>query len=177
LAQAPGFSPHRLELELAEGERRVIALPTLEPAAEVPRLPVAEPAPPATDAAAAFDAKSTPALVLNPLPVSLVAGGVVFVMSGIVVGQFSSKQRRRLERECEPPDVFSGVRRCSSELADTKQRMADLALYADVLWVSGAIFAGVGLGLFILDQKADEAPRVAAGCAPSECGVSVTGRF
>jgi hypothetical protein len=99
------------------------------------------------------------------------------VISGVVVGQLSSNERRRLERECGAPDVSSGERRCSSQLADEKRRMGDLALAADVLWVSGAIFAGVGAGLFIVDQQRDESPRVTAGCGPSHCGLSAAGRF
>jgi hypothetical protein len=176
-AWAPGFSAHVLDLELSEGERRVIALPALQAAAEAARLPAVEPSPPAGDEAAAFAAQGTPPLVFNPLPVSLTAGGLVLVVSGVVVGQLSSNERRRLERECEAPDVFSGERRCSSQLADTKRRMSDLALAADVLWVSGALFAGVGAGLFILDQQRDESPRVTASCVPSYCGLSAAGRF
>jgi hypothetical protein len=176
-AWAPGFSSHVLDLELSEGERRVIALPGLQPAAEAPALPPVEPAPLAGDEAAAFAAERTPPLAFNPLPVSLTAGGLVLVISGIVVGRFSSQERRRLERECEAPDVVSGERRCSSHLADTKRRMGDLALAADVLWVSGAIFGGVGVGLFILDQQRSGSPRLKAGCDPSHCGLSAAGRF
>jgi hypothetical protein len=175
-ASAAGFSSHVLELELSEGERRVIALPVLQAAAEAPRLPPVAPAPLAGAEAAAFGAEGTPPLVFNPLPVSLTAGGLVLVISGIVVGRFSSQERRQLERECAAPDA-SGERRCSSQLADTKRRMGDLALAADVLWVSGALFGGVGIGLFILDQQRSESPRVTAGCVPSHCGLSAAGRF
>lgn len=176
-AGAPGFSSHLLDLELSEGERRVIALPALQPATEAPRLPAVEPRPLAGDEATAFAAERTPPLAFNPLPVSLAAGGLVLVISGVVVGQLSSKERRRLERECEAPDLPSGERSCSSQLADEKRRMGDLALAADVLWVSGAIVAGVGAGLFILDQQRDESPRVTASCSPSHCGLSAAGRF
>jgi hypothetical protein len=176
-AWAPGFSSHLLDLELSEGERRVIELPALQPATEAPRLPAVEPAPLAGDEATAFAVEGTPPLAFNPLPVSLAAGGLILVISGVVVGQLSSNERRRLERECGAPDVSSGERRCSSQLADEKRRMGDLALAADLLWVSGAIFAGVGAGLFIVDQQRDESPRVTAGCGPSHCGLSAAGRF
>lgn len=178
-AWAAGFSPHVVEVELLEGDRRIIALPALSRLPEGSALEAA-PAEPVSFAGeqahpAAVDASMGP--VIRALPVSLAGGGVLLVLSGVVMGQLSTSERRQLERECSAPDAGSAQRRCSSELAGTKQRMENLALAADVLWVGGSLLAAAGIGLFIVDQSPDDAPPVAAACAPSRCGLSVTGQF
>jgi len=195
-AWAKGFSSYTLELELGEGERRVVALPELQSSLEgVPAMapsalsqspassalepeggePFALPAP---EAPPRVDASS--GLVINPLPVVLSGGGLALVLSGIVVGQLSSSERHQLERECGGADPATGQRRCESALAGTRQRMSNLALASDVLWIGGALLAATGVGVFIHDQRdraPDESARVVAGCGPSHCGLSAMGRF
>lgn len=172
-AWAPGFSSYALDVELLEGERRVITLPALQP---LPAASATEPAPFAAEPVAASAVDARPRPVVRALPVLLSGGGLLLVISGVVVGQLSTSQRHELERECDAPDG-SGPRRCSSDLADSKQRMQDLAITADALWVGGALLAGAGIGLFILDQNRDDTARVAAGCVPSHCELSLAGHF
>ena len=188
-AWAPGFSSYTLELDLLEGDRRVVTLPALlsAPGAAAPALDPNGSASLAPDVGApsthaggpirssSRDDASGP--VINTLPVVLAGGGLALVVSGLVVGGFSSSERRQLERECAAPDAATGQRRCSSDLASTRDRMASFALASDVLWVSGALVAATGVGLFILDQRRDDTPRVSAGCGPAYCGVSAMGRF
>jgi hypothetical protein len=177
-AWATGFSSYVQELELLDGERRVIALPPLPPiergAPSVASADSVVPVVPGSLARSAVDTTARP--IFNTLPVALSIGGVVLVLSGIVAGQVSAAERRELERECQSPNV-TGQRRCSSGLADTKQRMDDYAVAADVLWVSGALLAGAGVTLFILDQEREGTPGLTAGCMAGTCGVTATGRF
>jgi hypothetical protein len=180
-AWATGFSSHVQEVELLEGERRVLVLPSLtstEPhapaQASVTRFAPVVPIAPEPLARPASDIGARP--IFNPLPVALSVGGVVLVISGIVAGQVSAAERRDLERECQAPDG-TGQRRCASGLADTKQRMDDYAIAADALWVSGALLAGAGITLFILDQGREGSPGLTAGCLLGSCSVTATGHF
>jgi hypothetical protein len=177
-AWATGFSSYVQELELIDGERRVIVLPPLSPTepglpSEASVAPVV-PFVPEPLARSAVDTAAGP--VFNTLPVTLSVGGVVLVLSGIVAGQVSAAERRELEQGCQLPNG-TGQRRCSSGLADTKHRMDDYAVVADVLWVSGALLAGAGITLFILDQDREASPELTAGCLPGSCGVTVAGQF
>lgn len=184
-AWATGFEPYAVEFELHESESRRLALPPLQPAPGAVAAPpsaseaaIAPEAPVAPEALPARDGAAGP--VIHPLPVILASGGALLVVSGIVVGQLSSSERRELERGCADPDPLTGQRRCGSELAGTRDRMENLALTADVLWVSGALLAAAGVGLFILDPgdgPHEDAPRVAVRCGPSQCGLSAMGRF
>jgi hypothetical protein len=178
-AWAPGFASHVLDLELLEGERRIITLPALQPLPEASTAEVApaEAVPFAPDAVAPSVVDARPGPVIRPLPVLLSGGGLLLVLSGVVVGQLSTSERHALERGCEASEASSGQRRCSSDLAGAKQRMENLAIAADTLWIGGALLSAAGIGLFILDQNRDDAARVAAGCVPSHCGLSVAGHF
>jgi hypothetical protein len=177
-AWATGFSSYDQELELLDGERRVIALPPLSPtergALSYAGAPPMVPFVPEPLARPAVDPTAGP--VFNALPVALSVGGVVLVISGIVAGQVSAAERRDLERECQSADD-TGQRRCSSGLADTKQRMDDYAVAADILWVSGALLAGAGITLFVLDQEREASSVLRAGCVAGSCGVTATGHF
>jgi hypothetical protein len=200
-AWAAGSYSYLLDLELMEGERRVIALPRLEPLPKGPitpaplrteRRPVVTSGAPAasstaTSAAAVAAAPYAPEHVAPPeadessglrfsaLPVTLFGSGAALVVAGIVSGQISSAARDDLVQECRA--VGPDQRECPSSSADTKDRMQDYALAADVLWISGALLAGTGITLFILDQGARETTHVAAGCFAGGCGLSAAGRF
>ena len=53
-----------------------------------------------------------------------------------------------------------------------------LALATDILWITGAIAAGVGVTLFILDDGATESgTAVQTGCFDAGCGILASGRF
>ena len=194
-AWAAGSYSYLLDLELMEGERRVIALPRLEPLPKGPITPAPlrserrspAPAAAASGAAAFASAPDAPEHVAPPeadhgsglrfsaLPVTLFGGGLALVAAGIVSGQISSAARDDLVEQC--PAVGPDQRKCPSSAAGTKDRMEDYALAADVLWISGALLAGTGITLFILDQGPRETTHVAAGCFAGGCGLSATGRF
>jgi hypothetical protein len=197
-AWAAGSYSYLLDLELMEGERRVIALPRLEP---LPKGPIAPPplrtgrrpapAPTGTAAApsaAAFasapyapehvappEAERDSGLRFSALPVTLFGGGLALVGAGIISGQVSSAARDDLVQQCR--SVGPDQRECPSSAAGTKDRMQDYALAADVLWVSGALLATTGVTLFILDQGPRETTQVSAGCFAGGCGLSAAGRF
>jgi hypothetical protein len=196
-AWAAGSYSYLLDLELIEGERRVIALPRLEPLPNGPMTPAPlradrRSAPPARAAAGASaagvaTAPYAPENVAPPeadagsgvrfgvLPVTLFGSGLALVAAGIVSGQVSSAARDDLVEQCRV--VAPDQRQCPSSLAGTKDRMETYALAADVLWISGALLAGAGLTVFALDQGRHEATHVAAGCFAGGCGVSAAGWF
>ena len=57
------------------------------------------------------------------------------------------------------------------------QRNALTAVTTDVLWISGALFVGAGVTLFVLDQRAAESVAVQAGCFDAGCGLQANGSF
>jgi len=198
-AWAAGSYSYLLDLELMEGERRVVALPRLEPlpkgpiapaplrtgrrpAASAPTSTAAAPsatafasAPYAPEHVAPPEVDRSSGLRFSALPVTLFGSGLALVAAGIVSGQISSAARDDLMQQCRA--VGPDQRECPSGAAGTKDRMQDYALAADVLWISGALLAGTGVTLFILDQGPRETTHVAAGCFDGGCGVSATGRF
>jgi hypothetical protein len=133
--------------------------------------PLPEPAPPPAPS------DGTSAARIGPLPLALVAGGVGLVVTSIVTGQVSAAARRELEHECGPYDAELGHRPCPPSSASTKSRMDDYALATDVLWITGAVVAGVGITLFVLDQNTPEPVEFEAGCFSLGCGLSAAGSF
>jgi hypothetical protein len=191
-AWAAGRFSYVVDLELGAGQQHVVALPALEPlpasggaraAALAPPLPAAAgsisgggdgvpfaPDPVAPPAAREAQRSS------RTLPIVLVGSGGALVALGVVSGQLSSSARAELRRECAAPDA-NGRRRCGSDQADDKRRLERYALAADVLWISGALLAGTGITLFVLERDAGQATEVAAGCFASGCGLSAAGSF
>ena len=172
-AWAAGSYSYLLDLELMEGERRVVALP--RQCSWAPSATAFASAPYAPEHVAPPEVDRSSGLRFSALPVTLFGSGLALVAAGIVSGQISSAARDDLMQQCRA--VGPDQRECPSGAAGTKDRMQDYALAADVLWISGALLAGTGVTLFILDQGPRETTHVAAGCFDGGCGVSATGRF
>lgn len=176
---APGRALYLTNVDLAVGQHLELVLPALE---EIPSVG-SPPVPPRGRASSGSGAGARPAgdeaeaLRFGPLPVALASGGAALLLTSVVTGLRSSSAREELERECEGPSAVTGLRPCRESLAGTKRRMEDYALATDVLWVTGALLAGVGVTLFVLDQSEPEAAWLGAGCSADRCGLSARGRF
>ena len=70
----------------------------------------------------------------------------------------------QLDRECDGDA-------CPPSLEDVRDSGQTLATATDILWISGALAAGAGVTLFLLDDGDSEAPAVEAGCFAASCGV------
>ncbi len=171
---AASYHSSLVEVDLGEAQRHVVVLPALQP------LPVASPPP---DLSASTESVAPPAarrereFRIDPLPVALVGAGLALVVGGVISGQISSAQRDELRRGCAGLDPDSGQRLCGAELGGTKKRMENFALAADVAWIGGALLAGAGLAVFLLNGDSEQPARVAVGCFMDGCGLSAAGRF
>jgi hypothetical protein len=171
---AVGFYSSMLELELVEGQRRVLELPALQPLPVAPQTPGL---PEGAEPVAPDVSEREPGTRIGVLPVALMGGGLALVIGGIVSGQIASAEKDELRSGCEHLNPQTGQRACGAELAGTKERMESFALAADVAWISGALLAGAGLTVLLLKDDSPQSARVALGCFAGGCGVSTAGRF
>jgi tetratricopeptide (TPR) repeat protein len=163
--RAPGKRPYAQEFEVAAGQRLAINVPALEAdtAPTAPALAAApsEPAPP----------PDTSDDTYGPWPYVLGGTGAALLGTSLVTGLMANSKASQLERECD-----DNV--CDPSLQGTRDSAESLALATDVLWISGLVFAGAGVTLFILDANDDEASTaLQAGCFGTGCGMLATGRF
>jgi len=63
------------------------------------------------------------------------------------------------------------------DLESRRDSIQARATVADVLWISGAVFVGAGVTLFVLDHRASESVAVQAGCFDAACGLQANGTF
>lgn len=113
-------------------------------------------------------------------PLLLGAGGLL-VAGGIVWGSRALSGEEKLSKRCEPPSAEDDAY-CDQTLADTR----GLARTADWLWVSGALVAGAGLTLYVIDwsSDADDAPEssplagaLSVRASPHALGIAAAGEF
>jgi hypothetical protein len=97
-------------------------------------------------------------------------GGAVLLGASLVTGIMAASRADRLDRECDGDD-------CSESLEDVRDSGQTLATATDILWISGALAAGAGLTLFLLDDGDSETPALEAGCFSMSCGVRARGTF
>lgn len=104
------------------------------------------------------------------------SAGVALLGTSLITGLSAKSKEDRLARECDAGQV------CDPSLASVKDGADTLALVTDVLWISGAVAAGVG-GYRIegLDQRlvypALEAGTLVQGDVPGNAGVILTNLF
>jgi hypothetical protein len=141
--------------------------PTNEPA--LPE-PAATPAP--AQATASSDDPSIAPYVLLGVGGALVIGAAV--TGAIVLGN---------EQDLE--DGCPGLDCSSDETIDKLDSTRTLAVVTDVLWITGAVAAGMGTALLLFsggsDDERDAAartrPTASLGCAPGVCAATLRGRF
>lgn len=183
------------DFDIAIGQRLAINIPPLESAPG----PVAAPSPPAVAPTPAptppepplvgSAVAPAPAAAVEPPPVSpqpapaahasaygpwpwvLAGTGAALVGAGVVTGLAARSKSDQLERECGSPN-------CDPSLEHLQDSAQNLAAITDTLWITGAVLAGVGVTLFLLDDGSPESgTRVQARCSVLECGFQATGSF
>lgn len=174
-ASAPEKRPYRQELQVTLGQRLDITLPPLEPLA--PAAPV-EPGPPLLSEPPPAPAADSGQSQFGVLPWILGGGGALLLGTSLVTGLMASSKAGQLDDECTGvgPD---GTRECPSSLRSVKDSAESLALVTDVLWITGALAAGAGITLFVLDDggATESGTAVQTGCFGGGCGLLARGRF
>jgi hypothetical protein len=164
-ATAPGKRRFERSVELSAGQKLELELPALEaeaPAAVLSPPPV-DSEPPPSDRAAGF----------GPWPYILAGTGAALLGGSLVTGLMARSKADELDRECQ-----NG--RCDPSLENVKDSAETLALTTDVLWIGGALLAGAGVTLFVIDATSgpDEATTaIRTGCFDAGCGLLASGRF
>lgn len=103
-------------------------------------------------------------------PWIFMAGGAGLVLGSVATGIVSLNANSKLDKECDEN------RSCRPTLDATKRRAKTAAIATDVLWLSGAIFAGTGLVLR-LTRSENGQPSVGVSCGSFGCGGSLSGSF
>jgi tetratricopeptide repeat protein len=164
-ASAPGKRSYQQEFDIAATQRIAINLPPLDPEAGAnavePTPVMAEPPPPSEPAPSQY----------GVWPYVLGGSGAALLGTSLVTGLMASSKAHRLDRDCED-------KRCNASLASVKDSAETLALVTDVLWITGAVVAGVGVTLFVLDNGSSESTAaLQTGCYDAACGLFASGRF
>jgi hypothetical protein len=174
-ASAPDKRPYKQELQVTLGQRLDVTIPALEPL--TPTAPV-EPAPAVMSEPPPAAAGQVGQSQFGVLPWILGGGGAVLLGTSLVTGLLATSKAGQLEDECtgEAPD---GRPQCPSSLRDVKDSAESLALVTDVLWITGALAAGAGITLFVLDDggASESGTTVQTGCFGGGCGLLAQGRF
>lgn len=167
-ATAPGHDPYVQSFALDEGQALELPIPVL-----LASTPAGETVEGATDSSGATASSESHFGLAPPL---LAGGGALLVAAGVVTGQVAASRERELDEGCGPAPAAGEPRPCPG-LADTHSSAKSLALAADVLWISGAVLAGVGVTLFVLDAAATEehgGSSLTARCSLRGCALSGT---
>jgi hypothetical protein len=98
--------------------------------------------------------------------------------TSLVTGLMASSKAGQLEDECTGM-AADGRPECPPSLRDVKDSAESLALVTDVLWITGALAAGAGITLFVLDDggATESGTSVQTGCFAGGCGLLAQGRF
>lgn len=175
-ASAPDRRPYKQDLQVSAGQRLDLTLPALEPlAAGAPVEPgpavMSEPPP---DAAAGSRQNQ-----YGVLPWVLAGGGAALLGTSLVTGLMASSKAGQLEDECTGVADDGRPQCLDPSLRDVKDSAETLALVTDVLWISGALVAGAGITLFVLDDggATEGGTAVQTGCFAGGCGLLAQGRF
>jgi tetratricopeptide (TPR) repeat protein len=136
--------------------------------------PAPAPAPARTPAPAPQEEKSS-----SVLPLALVITGGALVAGSVVTGLITSGKVSDIEQACPNDACPAGF-----DLAGERDSASTLATVTDVLWISGAAFATVGVVLWLMgdDEPSAEATTQASvtgaiACTPALCGGALAGRF
>ena len=185
---APGKHPMVRAFAVEEGARSTLVLPSLEPYVGSPAAP-AEPAlgqgaaPSTLDPASPLDPEASTGSSIGPWPLVLGGTGAALLVSSAVTGWLATSKSNELRRSC-PGDECPESR----ALEATRESGRDLARATDLLLITGALCAGVGVTLFVLESRDGDAgarqgasrgatTALRAGCFGDQCGVLASGRF
>jgi hypothetical protein len=175
---APGKHPVVRAFAVEEGARSTLVLPSLEPYVGSP----AAPAEPALDTAAApssLGSEPSTGSTIGPWPLVLGGTGGALLVSSAVTGWLATSKSNELRRSC-PGDECPESR----ALEATRDSGRNLARATDLLLITGALCAGVGVTLFVLESREGDVgarqgatTALRAGCFGEQCGVLASGRF
>jgi hypothetical protein len=164
--QAPGKQSHRREFDILAEQSQIIELPALQPEA-----PPAQPQPPALPAEPPPRAQAASTSRYGVWPWVLGGGGAALIASSLIPGLIAQGKTKDLKDNCS--DKY-----CDPSLEDDWNSAKTLALTCDVMWITGAVVAGVGVTLFIIDDGGSESgATLQAGCFDGGCGLLSHGRF
>jgi tetratricopeptide (TPR) repeat protein len=159
-----------LPVELAEGQRLKLKLPELEDARAAGAKPLPVSPPPAASSAAELPDPELPDDGVWKW--ALLSGGAVVFASGAAAGWIAIQERNALERDCPDKQCPEG-----SGWIDEAE---NAALAADVLMGVGLVTTAAAAALLWWDRDdagSTVAPRAAAACDATGCGVALRGRF
>lgn len=172
-AHAPGKVPFAEQVTLASGQNRELTLPAL---ADAP-VPGPIPAPARVELMPPADEPLDESR-FGVLPWALMGGGGAMILGALIPGLMAKSKMEELDRQCSGTTDDQGRRICDPALKSKNDSALTLATVADVLWISGAVVAGVGVTLYVLDDGDGEtATTLDAGCFEGGCGVSARGQF
>lgn len=159
---APGKRTYAQSFTIEPGERLAVNLPPLEDDTPLP----AALGVPADQPGSARSGSGD----FGVWPWVLGGGGAALLGASLVTGIMAASKAEQLDRECDGDA-------CPPSLENVRDSGQTLATATDILWISGALAAGAGVTLFLLDDGDSEAPAVEAGCFAMSCGVRASGRF
>lgn len=168
------------EFVIHEGARQTITLPLLEPSVG----PTGAPGRLEIGAGAAEQTTPTSASSggLGPWPLVLGATGAALLSGSVVTGWLATTKSNELGRACPDDDCPA-----AKALEETRDSGSRLARATDVLLITGSVFAGLGVTLYVLgssdgaDDDTGSGPNATAalraGCFGEHCGLLASGRF
>lgn len=175
---APGKLPRTQEFDIGIGQHIAINVAPLDP--EVPLAPATTASPPPAAPSAAVPPEpasglssaraSARASGYGPWPWILAGTSATLLGASLITGLTASSRSDQLDREC-------GARNCDPSLAHLQDSAQTFALATDVLWITGAIAAGVGVTLFVIEGNETEDTAVQGSCSGVGCGLRASGRF
>jgi hypothetical protein len=159
--------------KILEGQPAPQAQPT--PAQTAPG-PVSEPA--AQQAAPAPTQPVEETDKLKWLPWTLIGSGAALIVGGVVTGALAKSDESELDDKC-PNGICTDL--SASQVDDLKSSGTMKAALSDVLTITGAVTAGVGVAFLFWKpwKKQAEAPSspVNVACGSTGCAASWSGRF
>ena len=178
---ATGHETYVQELKLEAGQRLELPIPVLlAPAGPTPTgAPVAIAGGAAPAASSGGPPPGAASLAVGGsqfgiTPYLVMGGGALLVGTGIVIGQLAAAEEDELDSQCDQAPA-PGQKRACPGLGDKIEKAESLARGADVLWIAGAVVAGVGITLFVLDDTTgEEGASLSGSCTLTGCALSGT---
>lgn len=112
---------------------------------------------------------------LGVIPWVVIGVGGALIVGSVITGVLALDARSSLERMCAADGS------CPPGFEDTQSNGQALAITTDVLWITGALAAGTGVVLAILDMTSGSSTSdhatLGGACTADGCFASLQGRF
>lgn len=106
------------------------------------------------------------------LPIVLMGAGGAMVVGGVVTGLLAKGAQGELDDACSDMKKM-----CPESLEDNVDKAKGLAMVTNVLWIGGAVLAGLGVTLLLLDDGEEPPVSAGFGFGPDGAGMNVRGQF